>query len=203
VATTQLTGKQRRLVREVRQLLSTLMLEPDAILAAEDLAGRTPRLELAKDQIIRSAVVLKYVLMDEFLSAIVCWHYFGRSRSFPQLWKTKRFRSFNYFVLERLYLLQKLDLVRSIHDIPKPVVADLAALNDLRNAIAHSFFPQNRRRKPEWKGQSIFTEDGFERFLEDIGKLSDFFVERFWRGSPEDTDDRPDVTAPERSADGA
>lgn len=203
MARTQLTGRQRRLVREIRQLLSTLMLEPDAILAVEDLGGRTPRLELAKDQIIRSAVVLKYVLMDEFLSGIVCWHYFGRSRSFPQLWKTSRFRSFNYFVLERLYLLQKLDLVRSIHDIPKPVVADLAALNDLRNAIAHSFFPQNRRRKPKWKGQSIFTEVGFERFLEDMGSLADFFVEHFWRGSPEDTDNRPDVTTPKRSSEGA
>ena len=142
----------------------------------------------------RSAVVLKYVLMDEFLSAVVCSHYFGRGRGFPQLWKTTRFN-------ERLYLLQKLDLVRSIHDIPKPVVADLGALNDLRDAVAHPFFPQNRRREPEWKGQSIFTEDGFDQFLEDMGKL--FFVERFWRGSPEETDDRPDVTAPERSADGA
>jgi hypothetical protein len=187
----------------VKQLLSTLMLEPDAIMADEELAGRTPRLELAKDQIIRSALVLKYALMDEFLSAVVCWHYFGKRRSFPQLWKTKRFRSFNRFVLDRLYLLQQLDLVRSIHDIPKSVAADLAALNDLRNGIAHSFFPQNRRRKPEWKGQSIFTEAGFERFLEDKGKLSDFFVERFWRGSPEDTEDRPAVTEPERSAAGA
>lgn len=203
MAKAQLTGKQRRLVREVKQLLSTLMLEPDAIMADEELAGRTPRLELAKDQIIRSALVLKYALMDEFLSAVVCWHYFGKRRSFPQLWKTKRFRSFNRFVLDRLYLLQQLDLVRSIHDIPKSVAADLAALNDLRNGIAHSFFPQNRRRKPEWKGQSIFTEAGFERFLEDKGKLSDFFVERFWRGSPEDTEDRPDVTEPERSAAGA
>ena len=70
----QRTGKQRRLVREVRQLLSTLMLEPDTILADEDIVGRTPRLELAKDQIVRSAVVLKYVLMDEFLSAVVCWY---------------------------------------------------------------------------------------------------------------------------------
>jgi hypothetical protein len=60
------------------------MLEPDAIMADEDLAGRTPRLEIAKDHIIRSTVVLKYVLMDEFLSAIVCWRYFGKRRSFPQ-----------------------------------------------------------------------------------------------------------------------
>lgn len=184
VAKARLTGKQRLLVREVKQLLSTLMLEPDAIMADEDDAGLTARLELAKDQLIRGEVILTYVLMDEHLSAVVCWHYFGRRRSFTQLWKTKRFRSFNHFVLERLYLLQKLDLVRSTHDIPKPVSADLSALNDLRNGIAHSFFPQNRRRKPEWKGQSIFTEAGFERFREDMGRLSDFFVERFWRGLP-------------------
>jgi len=203
VTKVKLTGKQRRLVGELRQILSTLMLDPEVIIADEDVDGRTPRLELAKDQIMRSAVVLKYILMDEFLSAVICWHYFGKRRSFPQLWKTKRFVSFNHFVLERLYLLQKLDLVRSIHDIPKPVVADLAALNDLRNGIAHSFFPQNRRRKPEWKGKSIFTDAGFERFLEDMGKLSDFFVERFWRGSPEDTGARSDVSGPATAANGA
>jgi len=203
VAKTKLTGKQRRLVAEVRQLLSTLMLDPDAIIADDDVDGRTPRLELAKDQIIPSAVISKYVLMDELLSAVICWHYFGKRRAFPQLWRTTRFRTFNYFILERLYLLQKLDLVKSIHDVPKSVSADLAALNDLRNSIAHSFFPQNRRRKPDWKGKRIFTGDGFDRFLDDMQKLSDFFVEQFWAGSPEDTGDRPDVTMPEGGASGA
>ena len=56
MAKAQLTGKQRRLVREVKQLLSTLMLEPEAIMADEDLDGRTPRLELAKLR-IKSSVV--------------------------------------------------------------------------------------------------------------------------------------------------
>lgn len=198
MATAKLTGKQRHLAGELRQLLSTLMLDPDTIIADEGVDWRTPRLELAKGQIIRSAVILKYVLMDEFLSAVMCWHYFGKRRSFPQLWRTRRFRSFNYFVLERLYRLQKFDLVRSIHDIPKWVSADLAALNDLRNGIAHSFFPQNRRRTPDWKGVGVLTDAGFDRFLEDMAKLTDVFVERYWAGSPEDTGDRPDVTAPER-----
>ena len=162
-------------------------VEPDA---------RTTYLELAKDQLIRSAVVLKYVVMDEFLSAIMCWHYFGKKQSFPQLWKTKRFRTFNHFILERLYLLQKLDLVKSIHDIPKWVLSDLAALNDLRNGVAHSFFPQNRRRKPDWKGKSVFTRVGLDHFLEDMDKLSDFFHNQFWAGSPEDIMGRPDATKP-------
>ena len=70
MAKVKLTGKQRRLVAEVRQLLSTLMLDPDAIIADEDVHGRTPHLELAKDQIIRGAISQKYVLMDELLSAV-------------------------------------------------------------------------------------------------------------------------------------
>lgn len=77
MAKANLTVKQRHLVGELRQLLSTLMLDPDVIIAGEAVDERTPRLELAKDQIIRSAVVLKYVLMDEFLSASVRrseWH---------------------------------------------------------------------------------------------------------------------------------
>ena len=52
MATTKLTANQRWLVAELRQLLATLMLDPDTIIANEDVDGRTPRLELAKDQII-------------------------------------------------------------------------------------------------------------------------------------------------------
>lgn len=181
------TKKQRALIAEINHLISALGLNCSQIMADDDPGSRTTRLELAKNQIIRSEVILKYVLMDEFLSAIICWYYFGKKRSFQQLWKTKRFKLFNQFILERLYLLQKLDLVQNVQKIPKWVASDLAALNELRNGISHSFFPENRRRRPEWKGQNIFTQDGFDRFLEDVQKLSTFFFERFWRGSPEDT----------------
>src|SRR5947208_2348894 len=82
----------------------------DKIITEADPEARTTLRELARDQLTRSAVILKYVLMDEFLSGVMCWHYFGKKRGFPDLWKTKRFKSFNYFILEKLYLLQKLDL---------------------------------------------------------------------------------------------
>jgi hypothetical protein len=181
------TKKQQALVAEINHLISTLGLDCYQIMTDDDPGGRTTRLEIAKNKIIRSEVILKYVLLDEFLSAIICWYYFGKKRSFQKLWKTKRFKLFNHFILERLYLLQKLDLVQNIQKIPKWVASDLAALNEIRNGISHSFFPENRRRRPEWKGQSIFTHDGFDRFLEDMHKLSTFFLETFWRGSPEDT----------------
>lgn len=198
MAKLRLTKKQKDLVEEIGYLTSILGLDPDDIIDdISDPKARTTFLELAKDQIIRSAVILKYVWMDEFLNAVICWYYFGKKRPFPQLWKSKRFKSFNYYILERLYLLQKLDLVKSIHNIPKWVNSDLAALNELRNGIAHSLFPQNRRRKPEWKGQNVFMRSGYDRFLADMEKLNNFFSRRFWRGSPEDTGDRPNAVTPE------
>jgi hypothetical protein len=84
MAKSKLTKKQRKLVAELRYLLSILALDPVAIIANDDPEAWTTRLELAKDQIIRSAVILKYVLIDEFLSAAICWQYFGKKRSFQQ-----------------------------------------------------------------------------------------------------------------------
>jgi hypothetical protein len=185
----RLTKRQRALIAEIKELLVKLNLDPDVLALRPE--ARTTRLELAKDQILRSSVILQYVLMDEQLNSIICWHFFGKKRRFQQLWKTQRFKAFNYFVLEKLYLQQKLDLVRYVDDIPKWVAADLSALNDLRNAIAHSFFPENRRRKPQWKGQSVFTKAGFDRFSDDMDKLEDYFWERYWSGSPEDTGNNP------------
>jgi hypothetical protein len=195
-----LTPKQRALIAEVKGLMSSLYLNPDELATLEDSSERTTRLELAKDQIIRSTIVLDYVLMDEFLSAIMCWHFFGKKRGFIKLWKTKRFKVFNYQLLEKMYLVQKLDFVKAIHDIPRSVSSELMALNDLRNAVAHSFFPQNRRRKPEWKDKNVFEKEGFEKFQEDMMGLKEFFFEHFWRVSPEDIRGSPELTAPDLPA---
>src|SRR5262245_17477795 len=112
VAKPRLTKKQQEMVAELRHLTSTLGLDFDKIITEAEPEARTTLLELARDQLTRSAVILKYVLMDEFLSAVICWHYFGKKRDFPDLWKTKRFKSFNSSILEELYLLQNLDPVR-------------------------------------------------------------------------------------------
>lgn len=74
----RLTRKQRQLVAELRQLMSRLRLAPDEIVAEANAVVRTTYLEIAKNQVIRSGIILKDVLMDAFLSAIICWHYFGK-----------------------------------------------------------------------------------------------------------------------------
>jgi hypothetical protein len=66
-------------------------------------------------------------------------------RSFLKLWKTKRFKVFNYHVLETLTLNEKLAFFGAIWPVPKAIAHDIRELNALRNGLAHSFFPENRR----------------------------------------------------------
>jgi hypothetical protein len=106
----------------------------------------------------------------------MCRHFFGRKRSFPELWKTKKFRTFNHYIVEELSLLAKLRLVKAVSGVPKPIAAEIERVNNLRNGVAHAFFPENLRKSPPlWKGKSIFTLEGLQRFPEDLEPVNEHF----------------------------
>src|SRR2546426_4179778 len=171
-----LTGNQRRLVTELKEIASLLKVDYQDIKSYERDA-RTPLLEMMRRKLIISEVITSYTLTDEHLNMRIAHFFFGRKKGFIQLWKTKRFRLFNYHVLEELSLMGKLRFVKSISKMPKPVTADIERLNALRNGLAHSFFPENlKKSKPEWKGQSILAIPTLERFGEDMQKVFDHFL---------------------------
>lgn len=176
-----LTRKQRDLTKQVKYLLGVLKLSPDVSEVDRDLW--TTHLDMARRYLVTSGVLSQYLLMDELLNDVICREFFPRERPYPQLWRTAKFKAFNYHVLERLYLVQKTEFVRARIRVPKKVYKDLLALNDLRNALAHSFFPENRRVKPVWKGADIFSRVGFDRFLDDMSEASEFFFERMRRAN--------------------
>jgi hypothetical protein len=182
VASNQLTIKQQRLVRELDEIVLRLRMNYREIEKYEP-AERTPRLKLVRDHLVRGEIVLAYTLVDEFLNAILCNHFFGRNSSHIKLWRTKRFKNFNYFFLEKLSLMEKLAYVRAIREVPKSIRRDVEQLNNLRNGIAHAFFPENlRSAKPKWKGLAIFSLDGVKLFVDDLANIDDYFTRRAFRG---------------------
>lgn len=171
-----LTRKQHHLIKELDELTILFGMDYHNINEYKDEA-KTPCLEVMKNKLVRSQVIISYTLVDEFLSNIICRFYFGKERSFQQLWRTKRFRIFNHYIIDNLYPLQKLDQVCEIISIPKPIANNIRALNDLRNGLVHSFFPENRRKsKPIWKGHSIFSIDGATHFQKDMQIIWNFFT---------------------------
>jgi hypothetical protein len=173
-----LTRLQKKLLAEVAEIAELSRVDYDNILDYDE-EERTPRLRLMKNQIVRSQVIADYTFVDELLGAAICHYFFGKKRGFIKLWKTKKFKNFNHYILEVLSLTEKLRLVKAIHKVPKSVAADIEALNALRNGLAHAFFPENlRSSKPIYKGKDIFSREGIERFIQDMGKVSSFFFKQ-------------------------
>jgi hypothetical protein len=170
-----LTKKQRALVKELKEMRALLDLDFERI-SDYPSDARTVKLQVMRNKIVRGQVIVWYTLIDEFLANRICRFFFGRTRSFPQLWRTKRFRLFNHHVIEQLSLLEKLRLVKAIDKLPKAISSDIESLNNLRNGLAHSFFPENlRSAKPIWKGKDVFSLDGITRLDADMQAAFNYF----------------------------
>jgi hypothetical protein len=107
---------------------------------------RGVKLKLAINQMAVAAVIAEYTLLDEVLADLICRYYFKRKnhKRFI-LWRQKRFRVFVHYVLDELFLLKKMELANSITPLPKEIRSTVHRVNSIRNALAHSFFPENRR----------------------------------------------------------
>ena len=86
--------------------------------------------------------------MDELLTDVMCNYYFHRPKNntYGSLWRTKRFRVFVHHITDEMFLGKKLSVVDAIKSVPIDVSKAIRRVNDVRNDIAHTFFPENRRR---------------------------------------------------------
>jgi hypothetical protein len=176
----KISAKQKALVREIDELIELFNLSHEKVIHNYNDELLSARLEHIKNQLVRSEVIMAYTIVDEFLSCRIAIYQFGKSKTFIQLWKTKKFKNFNYYVLEELSTLAKLKFAKEIKIIPTSIVSDIERLNSLRNALAHSYFPENlKRSRTLWKEQDIFKLEGAKRFCEDMQKINDHFFPEF------------------------
>ncbi len=194
----RLTQRQRKLIDELEEIARIVRVDYWNIREREKEA-RTPVLEVMKRELIRGEVIGQYTLIDDLLSTEVCL-YFLPGKDLIKQWKTEKFRRFNYYVIERLYMTQKLAFLKDVYDVPKEIAGKIEEINALRNALAHAFFPENLRvyqmkgrpgpRKPvivRYKGQDLFSIEGVSAFVEDCSKVTDFLLRKLKR--------RPKATA--------
>lgn len=177
----KLTLKQRRLIAEFEEIAASIQMDYWNILDYRE-DGRTVILELMKQQLIRSEIITRYTLIDEYLSVIMCHYYFKIPKqkfTFQRLWRAKKFQIFAHYILDETYLLKKVAIVNAIREIPSPVKRAIARINDVRNAVAHSFFPENRRqykgyKKVTYRDTNIFSKEGMAKLLEDAQRAQDY-----------------------------
>lgn len=184
-----LTRSQRKLHRELDLIFARLGLDYRDLSEMEP-AMRIHALRSVRREVIRGEVISQYTLLDEHLGSKIVQYFYPRKK-FIKLWNTRNFQRFNFFILERMPLMHKCAIVKDIYRIPKSISGTIEAVNALRNALAHAFFPENlrtymskarplsRRAVPvTYKGVDIFTVDGIDRFLDEMSVVSDFFIRK-------------------------
>jgi len=189
-----LTAGQRRAQRELEQIAWSIGMDHWNIDEYEDDA-RIPMLKVMKNRLIRGEIVMKYALIDEFLTVIICNYYFRRKvrdQPFRALWKTKKFKIFNHEIMDQIFLLQKMRIVHAIEKIPKGIRESIERINAVRNDIAHSFFPENRKaymsaKRRLYQGDDIFTLKGVEKFEADFTAARNYLARQAY-GVSWDTD---------------
>jgi hypothetical protein len=180
-----LTPKQKRTIKDLDEIYAVIGIDYWNIEDYER-ESRSGVLELQRRKAIVGGIIVQYTVIDEMMNWDICRHFFGPRKSSMQLWRTKKFQNFNYYILERLSLIEKLELVKTFYrEIPGNIVKDIYILNDLRNAVAHAFFVEDLRKykkegKAVYKGKDIFTVEGVDLFMEDMGRVNEFFINKGW-----------------------
>lgn len=180
-----LTRKQQKLLADINEAGRIAQIDPSNIIEY-DAEWRTTALQLILRKVITGYVVETYTLIDELMSNAICRIYFkkpGKDIHFGRLWKTKRFKSFVHNGLDNLYPLQKLRLLHDVRPIPNEFRDTIQRINDVRNALTHSFFPENRRNymrqgNVTYRDVDLFSIAGLKRFEEDRQSLVDCLWDR-------------------------
>jgi hypothetical protein len=142
---------------------------------------RLGQLEQIKLDFMRAKVVGDYVFVDELLTVTVV-SYFLPPKDFLKRYKDRKMRAFMHFVMEELFMLRKLALVQEIRNFDGKIVEMIQKLKAFRNAMAHSFVPENKRdyRKSKtivWNKQDINTIKGLQPFANDMFILNDYLYQ--------------------------
>jgi hypothetical protein len=132
---------------------------------------------IAIQKMVLAEIAAKYTLIDKELCVIIQKYFLGIR------YRSTQFRLFRQLILDELFLIKKIEIVRAIKEIPKIVRNTIFDLNYISNAVFHSSHQETRRsskrRKVFYRGKDIRTYEGLKMFMEDAHRAHMYL----WRRS--------------------
>ncbi len=173
-----LSRQQRRAFKEYQRILEAAALNPERVLsfAEEDPDAVVPILRSMTDQVVRSEVIFEYTMIDMELDSILFQHFFGTGARLRAKRRTQRYKTLRS-ILRTFISFISCRFIRKFKDVPRSIVAKIAAINELRYGLAHTFFVEDLGpSKRTYNGRSIFKRDGFRDFRKDTWEIRCFFM---------------------------
>lgn len=141
--------------------------------------------ELAVAKMVLAEVVTSYTLIDQLLTETITTYFLGvepiSSRFESQL--SDQERIFTHHLMDEMYLLKKLAIVHVIQAVPSEITKLIQKVNAVRNALAHSFRPENRKEyratgQVMYDDNNIHTPAGLQKFMENMSQITSYLHKR-------------------------
>ncbi|MCA1452071.1 hypothetical protein I6F35_02425 [Bradyrhizobium sp. BRP22] len=127
-------------------------------------------------KMVTAEVLMRYTLIDQLLGEIIATYFLNVEPLSIRYGShaSEQERVFYHHILDEMYLLRKLAIVHAANSVPPEVTSTINKLNAVRNALAHSFYPENRKEyrssgKVTYSGLDIRTPAGLRKFINDTG----------------------------------
>jgi hypothetical protein len=184
-----LTRAERKLVETAKEIAALTGNDLDTV-DSWDIDFRPHGIRAAINQMVIGEIITRYTLLDELLGSLIAKYYFRvpmQPTNFRKWWRTKKFRIFNHHILDEMFLLKKMQIAHAIKPIPGNIQSSIHRVNSVRNAFAHSFFPENRKEHKKlgtvlYQGKDIRTPEGLDGFFTDSLAAYNFIAKRVYTG---------------------
>lgn len=143
-------------------------------------ADRITILQIERDALIRSRVLLDCLMIEEVMSLIIMdyvLHDSTKWRSIKYFGRIKRYRMLYEKILAHIPPFQKLKMLKEIINLSRNIERILRRIFDLRNVLAHVLtIDYSKEQEVEYAGKTIFDVDGFEKYVEEANQAVIFLL---------------------------
>jgi len=137
--------------------------------------------------VLAAEVAAQYALIDEILAEIIVRYFFDIEPDvlhFEKAWKTDKFKIFVHHILDEMFLLKKLSIVRAIGTVPNEVSRIIDRINTVSNGLAHGFPENSKENRATGKvldaGADIRSLDELRQFKDDADTAYRYLHDRLY-----------------------
>jgi hypothetical protein len=152
----------------------------------EKAAEMAKLINITVHKMVVAEVVMQYTLLDELLAECIVRYFFEIDPDvlhYAKAWESEKFKIFVHHILDETFLLKKLSIVHAISPVPSEITKIVQRVNAVRNGLAHSFFPENRKEN-KGTGTVLYADadirslDGMRAFKTDTKQAYHYLYDR-------------------------
>ena len=169
----KLSAEQEKDLRHYRFVLDLFGLDPETFLNSVEDLNISETISMATYNVIRGEVLRNHNYINLCIEQIIILNIFGTGKQLETSKKTAQYKILKP-LLEDMNLQKKMQILKSIYNVPKEIEQKVMKLNRFRNEMAHNLDYRKREKTIIYMGKDINSDLGLKRFINDMSQILNF-----------------------------